>query len=113
MATYPNQISPTNSADEAEQKGEFKVVVEFDDVDAEGKPIKTVRSPAEAVARMKEMERYANFFKNNIVAGTGGSSNPGGLPTNGQGRIDLRKVAQDPELYRKLRKENPNLLFGS
>jgi hypothetical protein len=48
-------------------------MVDFPDVDEKtGKEISTLRTPAEAVKRMKELPKvYGNLFKSNVVSGVG------------------------------------------
>lgn len=88
--------------------GQFKTVVDFPDVDAEGNPTVTVRTPTEAVKRMKDLpETYGNLFKSNIVSGIGSNSTTGITP-GANGKIDLSKLS--PEQYRELRKTNPAAL---
>lgn len=95
-----------------EDKGEFKAMVEFPDTDAAtGEPVMTLRSPEEAVKRMKELpEVYGNLFKSNVVSGIGSHSATGGLTSGKDGKIDWKKLAQDPAKYRELRAKNPELL---
>lgn len=87
-----------------------QVVIDFPDEEAETRnPIITRRTPADAVARMKELtDKYGGLFKSNIVSGVGGSSATGGLTPGANGRVDVTKLS--PEQYRKIRKENPELL---
>jgi hypothetical protein len=88
--------------------GTYKPMVEMDDVDPKtGDPVKMVRTPEEAVKRMKELpETYGNLFKTNVVSGigAGGAPNPG----LGSGRVDVRKLT--PQQYRELREKNPEAL---
>jgi hypothetical protein len=89
--------------------GQFKVVVEFPDKDATtGQDIMTVKSPEEAVKRMKELPESANLFKHNVVSGVGGNSAIGGLTPGSNGRIDPRSLT--PAQYREVRAKNPELL---
>jgi len=85
-----------------------QVVIDFPDEEAETrKPIVTRRTPADAVSRMKELtDKYGGLFKSNIVSGVGGSSATGGLTPGST--IDVKKLT--PEQYRKIRKDNPELL---
>jgi hypothetical protein len=98
--------------DEVSKKstGEFKTVVEFSDVNPDtGEPVLTLRTPAEAVKRMRELpETYGNLFKSNVVSGLGGNSSTAGLPAGSNGRIDPSKLTT--EQYMKLRKERPDAL---
>jgi uncharacterized spore protein YtfJ len=88
--------------------GRFKSVVDFPDVDAEGNPTVTVRTPAEAVKRMKDLPLiYGNLFKSNVVSGIGANSATG-VPTGSDGKINLRNLSA--EQYREIREKNPAAL---
>lgn len=88
--------------------GRFKSVVEFPDVDSEGQPTISTRTPADAVKRMKDLpETYGNLFKSNVVSGIGSNSTTGSTPGNGK-KLDLSKLTT--EQYRELRKTNPGAL---
>jgi hypothetical protein len=95
-----------------EENGEFKTIVQFPDTDATtGEPVMTARTPEEAVKRMKELpEVYGNLFKSNVVSGIGSHSATGGLTSGKDGKIDYKKLAQDPAKYRELREKNPAAL---
>lgn len=96
--------------DEASGKatGKFKTVVEFPDVDAEGNPTITIRSPADTVKRMKELpEIYGNLFKSNVVSGIGANSTTGVTPGS-NGKVNLKNLT--PQQYRELRAKNPEAL---
>lgn len=95
-----------------EENGELKTVVHFPDTDPVTKePSMTLRTPAEAVARMRELpEIYGNLFKSNVVSGIGSNSATGGLTPGRDGKVDLEKLAKDPVQFRKVLKENPELL---
>jgi hypothetical protein len=89
--------------------GKFKVVVDFPDTDPNtGEPTVTLHTPESAVKRMKELPKYANLFKSNIVSGIGSSAATGGLAPGAGGKVDPRKLTQ--EQYLKIRAENPALL---
>jgi hypothetical protein len=89
--------------------GKFKVVVDFPDTDPNtGEPTVTLHTPESAVKRMKELPKYANLFKSNIVSGIGSSAATGGLASGAGGKVDPRKLTQ--EQYLKIRAENPALL---
>ena len=81
-------------------------MIDFPDIDEKtGENIKTLRSPQDAVKRMKELPQlYGNLFKANVVSGIGSGSAAGGVPT-GTGKVDVSKLSS--EQYRKLRAENP------
>lgn len=91
------------------EDGDNKVIVEFNDTNEKGEQVTLTLSPDEAVERMRESpETYGNLFKSNVVSGIGGNSATGGLASGKRGKVDVTKL--DPETYRKLRKENPELL---
>ena len=85
-------------------------MVDFPDVDEKtGKPIKTLRTPSEAVKRMKELTgTYGNLFRANVVSGVGQGAATGGVLSGKTGQIDIENLP--PEQYRKIRKERPELL---
>lgn len=95
-----------------EENGEFKTMVEFPDTDPITKePMMTLRTPEDAVKRMREIpEVYGNLFKSGVVSGIGANSATGGLTPGKDGKVDLEKLAKDPVQFRKVLKENPQLL---
>lgn len=95
--------------------GNFKVMVDFEDVDpTTNDKVMTTRTPEEAVKRMKELpEVYGNLFRSNVVSGIGANSSAAGYPAGANGKPDLRKLAQNPELFRKVMKENPGLIMNA
>jgi hypothetical protein len=97
----PMTKRPTNS---------YEVKVEMLDVNPKtGDQEVMVRSPEDAVKRMKELpEQYGNLFKSGVVSGIGSSSATGGLMPGQGGRIDVRKLT--PQQYREIRAKNPELL---
>jgi len=111
MMSSQSKLVPVIDEKTKQATGESKIVVELDDEDADGNPTKSTLTPAEAVKRMKELKhKYGYLFKTNVVAGVGGSNTTGGL--SGKGEIDLKKLASDPEQYRKMRKEQPEALYS-
>lgn len=84
-----------------------KPVVDFTDRHVEtGEEIVTQLSPQDAVKRMRELsEVHGNLFKANVVTGMGSNSGQ-----HSGGKIDRKSLT--PEQYRKLRKENPEALYG-
>jgi len=90
--------------------GVIAPMTEFPDVDAKtGEPIKTLRTPQDAVRRMKELpEQYGNLFRANVVSGVGQGAATGGAAPGKGGNVDVAKLSS--EQYRKIRKENPELL---
>lgn len=96
-------LQPYTELKEGED-GKFKVMVNFEDVDEKtGEPIETLRTPIEAVNRMKELKRSKNLFKSGVVSGIGGDNVAGQT-----GDIDVSQLT--PEQYRKIRNENPERL---
>jgi hypothetical protein len=95
-----------------DQNGELKAMIEFPDTDPVTKePVMTLRTPEEAVKRMREIpEVYGNLFKSGVVSGIGANSATGGLTPGKDGKVDLEKLARDPVQFRKVLKENPELL---
>ncbi len=111
MMSAQSRLVPVVDEKTKKETGDFQIVVDLEDEDSEGKPTKSTLTPVEAVARMKELPgRYGYLFKANVVSGVGGSNSTGGM--SGKGDVDLKKLAQDPEQYRKMRKENPSALYG-
>lgn len=83
-----------------EVDGSLTAMIDFQDVDAKtGEPITTLRTPADAVKRMQEMELHKNLFKSNIVSGVGAGS---GASTSNE---DIDYASLTPEQYRAKRKE--------
>jgi hypothetical protein len=89
--------------------GRYKPMVTMPDVDPKtGLSTAMVRTPEEAVKRMKELpDQYGNLFKAGVVSGIGAGSATGGLASGG-GKIDVRKLT--PQQYREIRAKNPELL---
>lgn len=107
-AFNPTQIvsllKPFTQLKESEGGG-LVPMIDFPDIDEKtGEEIRTLRTPADAVQRMKALPKfYGNLFKSNVVSGVGG----------GQGSAIPDKVdvtALTPEQYRKIRAENPEKL---
>lgn len=88
--------------------GKFRPVVDFPDVDSDGNPTITVRTPEEAVKRMKDLpETYGNLFKSNVVSGIGSNSSTG-IPTGANGKVNVKNLT--PDQFRDLLKTNPAAL---
>jgi len=81
-------------------------MIDFPDIDEKtGEEIKTLRTPMDAVKRMKEIPKiWGNLFKSNVVSGVGAGQ--GVAP--GTGEIDPTTLTS--EQYMKLRRENPEKL---
>ncbi len=79
--------------------------VKLSDVNKEGKPIELDLTVEDAIKRMKDLDKYANLFKNNKVGGMGNSG------STKVGKVNLIEIAKtDPKRYRQLVKERPELL---
>jgi hypothetical protein len=88
--------------------GEWTTIVDLTDVDAKtGETIVTRRTPEDAVKRMKELERFANQFKPNVVAGIG-SGTATGVGRPGAGVFDPSRMTT--EQYMELRRKDPSKL---
>jgi hypothetical protein len=100
-----NLLKPHTELKEVD--GALTTMINFPDVDEKtGKEIVTLRTPADAVKRMKEMPKvHGNLFKSGVVSGVGSGS---GAINQGVGEIDYASLTT--EQYRKLRKENPEAL---
>ena len=105
----PNTRMQEQVDDSGNPLGLFSPVIDFPDVDeTSGEQVTTLRTPEEAVQRMKELPQlFGNLFRSNVVSGIGSGSATGGVKS-GEGRIDPTKLS--PSDYRKLRKENPEAL---
>lgn len=86
--------------------GLFESRVAFSDTDKDGKAITLDLTVADAVKRMSELPVHGNLFVNGKASGLGGSGNSGKRTDDTQ---LLEKAKNDPALYRKLRKERPEL----
>jgi hypothetical protein len=104
------QMRPVTDENGEELQDQMVPKVDFPDIDEKtGERITTLRTPQEAVQRMKELpEYYGNLFRANVVSGIGSGAATGGVTSGEGGRIDVTKLS--PEQYRKLRKENPEAL---
>ncbi len=88
--------------------GKYESMVDFSDVDSEGKPIVAQMTVPAVLKRMSELpEKYGNLFEGQKISGTGGSSGSSG-PT---GKVDPSKMSTED--YIKYRKENPQAALGS
>lgn len=101
-AFNPNQIvgllQPFTELKDVE--GNLSPMVDFPDVDEKtGDEIRTLRTPQDAVKRMKELPKmYGNLFKSNVVSGVGAGNAPGTAEVDA---IDYSKMTT--EQYRKHR----------
>lgn len=105
----PNTRMQEQVDEQGKPLGSFAPVIDFPDVDeTSGEQITTLRTPDEAVQRMKELpQQFGNLFRSNVVSGVGSGSATGGVKS-GEGRIDPTKLTS--EQYRKIRRENPEAL---
>jgi len=109
-----NLLKPvTKMVEETDEEGipigKMTPKIDFEDIDEKtGERIATLRTPEEAVKRMRELPTlYGNLFKSNVVSGIGTGSATGGV-TSGKSNIDKTRLT--PEQYRRLREENPESL---
>lgn len=86
-------------------------MVDFPDISSEtGEDIIKQMTPAEAIARMKQLpEQFGNLFKSGVVGGIGAGSTTGGVQPGQNGRVDIRKI-RNMDQYLEIRKNNPNAL---
>lgn len=91
-----------------EMDGKLAPMVDFPDIDEKtGEEIKTLRTPMEAVKRMRELPKiYGNLFKSNVVSGVGAGQAHTGDPDN----IDYANLTA--EEYRKHRDAIKKRLSG-
>jgi hypothetical protein len=103
-AFNPNQIvgllKPFTELKDVE--GKLTPMVEFPDIDEKtGEEIKTLRTPQEAVKRMRDLPKmYGNLFKSNVVSGVGAGNAPGSSDADA---IDYANMT--PEQYREHREK--------
>lgn len=95
---------------EGNPTGELVPVIDFKDIDEKtGERITTLRTPIEAIQRMKELPNvHGNLFKPNVVSGVGAGSATGGATPGSGSRVDPSRLST--EQYFKLRAENPEAL---
>jgi hypothetical protein len=105
----PNTRMQEQVDEQGNPLGSFSPVIDFPDTDeTTGEKVTTLRTPEEAVQRMKELPHlFGNLFRSNVVSGIGSGSATGGVKS-GEGRIDPTKLTA--EQYRKVRRENPEAL---
>jgi hypothetical protein len=83
---------------------DFEVKILFPDTTKEGQAVVLDLTADAAMKRMKELpDLYGNFFKSGVNGGVGGGNAGGG--NSGGGSKDLNTLTQDPEAYRKARKD--------
>jgi len=89
-----------------EKDGDFVAMIDFPDIDEKtGEEIKTLRTPSDAVKRMKELPKiWGNLFESNVVSGVGSGQGQ----VSGAGDVDVSSLTT--EQYMKLRRENPERL---
>jgi hypothetical protein len=90
--------------------GKYTPLIDFPDVDeTTGEQVISLRTPEQAVQRMKELpELHGNLFQPNVVSGVGSGSATGGVQSGDGGRVDPTKLSD--EQYRKMRQDNPEAL---
>lgn len=87
--------------DDGKPTGEFAVMIKFHTKDEKGKAVTLDLPVDQAIKRLKDDEEYGNLFKGTGTGGMG-DSNRGG---SGKGPIDINKLSEDPEAFRKARAE--------
>ena len=82
-----------------DQDGRLVPMVDFPDIDEKtGEETRTLRTPADAVKRMRELPKiHGCLFKSNVVSGVGAGQGPSGDPDS----VDYASMT--PEEYRKNR----------
>lgn len=100
------QIEETIGED-GKPTGEYAPVVNFEDINAEGKPVVLKLRVNDAVKRMRELpDLYGVLFDSDVAGGAGGSA-PNSSRGKG-GKINPMELAkQDPAAYAAYRKKNP------
>ena len=95
--------------EDGQASGTLAPMVKFQDVDSEGNPIETLRTPMDAVKRMKEMPKeHGNLFRANVVSGIGQGAATGGVTPGSGAHVDVDSLTT--EQHMKIRKENPGAL---
>ena len=110
LLTPATQMRPATDEEGTEIPNMMVPMIDFQDYDEEtGKQITTLRTPQEAVQRMKELPvHFGNLFRANVVSGIGAGAATGGVTSGEGGKVDVTKLSS--EQFRKLRKENPEAL---
>ena len=104
----PMTVMVEKTDDQGQSTGEASPWVDLTDIDIEGNPIITRKTPEAAVKRMKELTSlFGNLFKSNVVSGIGAGTATGGN-ASGSGVADVKKMSA--EEYMRRRKENPTSL---
>lgn len=91
-----------------EKTGTWVPRIEWVTTNEAGEIEKTLKTPKEAVASMKEMPKHGNLFNSNIAKGVGGGTAPGQASAAGsinQTKIsdaDYMKLRQDPAAREKM-----------
>jgi hypothetical protein len=103
-------MRPAMDPEGVEIPNEMIPMIDFPDKDdTTGESVTTLRTPQEAVQRMKELpEQFGNLFRANVVSGIGAGAATGGVASGEGGRVDVAKLTT--EQYRRMRKENPEAL---
>jgi hypothetical protein len=103
-------MRPAMDPEGVEIPNEMIPMIDFPDKDdTTGESVTTLRTPQEAVQRMKELpEQFGNLFRANVVSGIGAGAATGGVTSGEGGRVDVSKLST--EQYRRMRKENPEAL---
>lgn len=95
-------------ADDGTKTGRHVSQVDFEDRDSEGKPIAVQMTIGEVITRMRELpDNYGNLFDSDRSGGLGSNN---GKPAGS--RKDGYRSGMSMAEYMKLRKENPDAVYG-
>ncbi len=104
----PNTKNVEHKDEDGELTGKYVSQVVFQDSDGDGNPIEVQMTVPEVVKRMKELpDKYGHLFESHIKGGTGTTT---GKANRGPGK-DIKNLSQAD--YMKLRKEDPEKIYGS
>lgn len=103
----PNTHIVEEVDDTGKEKGSYKTIVKFNDIDSDGNPVILDLTPKEAIKRMRELpELYGNLFKGDSSSGLGADGSGRGT---GKKPEKLSEIIKDPVKYQEWRKKNPDL----
>jgi len=110
LLTPTTEMRPATDDEGNEIPDQMVPKIDFPDIDEKtGNRITTLRTPQEAVQRMKELpQHFGNLFRANVVSGIGAGAATGGVTSGEGGKVDVTKLSS--EQFRKLRKGNPEAL---
>lgn len=85
---------------EGKKTGNYIPQVSFEITDEDGQSKTLKLTVSKAVEKMREIQKYQNLFK---IEGQGGLGQYNKSGNKGGGQVDVKKLAQNPEAYRKAR----------